>query len=139
MRFVDTNILLYAVSTDEQEAPKRVVARTLLKTTDLGLSVQVLQEFYVQATRASRAGALTTDQAMNLVEAWLRYPVQEITVAVMQAALNASVRWNLSYWDAAIIEAARALGCSTVLSEDLQHHRSFAGVRVVNPFLADPT
>lgn len=42
-------------------------------------------------------------------------------------------RWQISYWDAAIVEAARALECDEVLSEDLQHGQNFGGVRVVNP------
>lgn len=134
MRFVDTNVLLYAVSTDPGEHPKASVARSLLEATDLALSVQVLQEFYVQATHARRAHALTHDQASLLVQAWLRFPVQETTVPIMLAAAATAYRSRVSYWDAAVIEAARAMGCATVLSEDLSHGRNFDGVRVENPF-----
>ena len=136
MRFVDTNILLYAVSTAAADREKRGVARRLLDRDDLALSVQVLQEFYVQATRATRPGALTHDQASNLVEAWLRYPAQPVTVEILLAALSTRLRWDVSYWDAAIVEAARAMGCPAVLSEDLQDGMDFAGVRIENPFLA---
>lgn len=134
MRFVDTNVLLYAVSTAPEEARKVTAARELLEATDLALSVQVLQEFYVQATRTSRADRLTHEQAAGLVEAWLRFPAQETTPAVMRAAMTLAQRHRLSYWDAAILEAARALGCEVVLSEDLAHGRSYDGVRVENPF-----
>lgn len=58
MRFVDTNILLYAATGAPESAAKARVADALLREADLGLSVQVLQEFYVQATRVSRAGRL---------------------------------------------------------------------------------
>lgn len=58
-----------------------------------------------------------------------------MTVPVLQAALAAKARWQLSYWDAAIVEAARASGCDEVLSEDLNHGQDYAGVRVTNPFL----
>ena len=59
MRFLDTNILIYAVNTATEDAGKQGRALELLGTTDLTLSVQVLQEFYVQSTRPSRPGALT--------------------------------------------------------------------------------
>jgi predicted nucleic acid-binding protein len=134
MRFVDTNVLLYAVSTAPKEAAKARVARQVLETDDLALSVQVLQEFYVQATRADRKDRLTHDQAALLVEAWLRFPVQETTVPLMQAALETKRRHRISYWDAAIIEAARFLECDVLLSEDLAHGRDYDGVRVADPF-----
>ena len=134
MRFVDTNILLYALSTEANEQTKRSVALAILDAEDLALSVQVLQEFYVQATRASRRDAIAHSQAVALIEAWLRYPVQPLTVEVMEAALSTRLRWDISYWDAAIVEAARAAGCAVLLSEDMQHGMNFAGVRVENPF-----
>lgn len=134
MRFVDTNVLLYAVSTAPAEAAKAAAARGLLEADDLALSVQVLQEFYVQATRASRAGGLSHEQAALLIESWLRFPVQETSVPLVQGALEIKRRHRLSYWDSAIIEAARLLGCDTLLSEDLAHGRTYEGVKVANPF-----
>jgi predicted nucleic acid-binding protein len=134
MRFVDTNILLYGASTAPEEAPKAQVAASVLECDDLALSVQVLQEFYVQATRPGRRDRLTHNQAALLIESFLRFRVQAMTVAVMRAAWAAKERFKISYWDAAIIEAARALGCDTVLSEDLSHGLDYDGVQVVNPF-----
>ena len=138
MRFVDTNLLLYALSTAPEEQSKARAARAVLEADDLGLSVQVLQEFYVQATRPGRADRLPHELATRLIESFLRFPVQELTVAVMRAALAAKARFGVSYWDAAIIEAARMLGCDTVLSEDLSEGRSYDGVRVVNPLRKRP-
>jgi predicted nucleic acid-binding protein len=137
VQFADTNVLLYAISRDPDEAPKARRANELLAAGDVGLSVQVLQEFYVQATRASRPDAITHDQATGLVEAWRRFPVQEMTLDLMVAAFETRQRFGISYWDAAIIEASRALGCGVVLSEDLDPGTDFDGVRVQNPF-ADP-
>ena len=134
MRFVDTNILLYAVSRDPEEQDKAERANEILAETDLALSVQVLQEFYVQATRANRPDPLTHEQATQLIESFLRFPAQEVTTAVMVAALTTHQRFGISYWDAAIIEAARALGCEVVLSEDLSDGEDYAGVRIENPF-----
>lgn len=135
MRFVDTNVLLYALSTDPAERDKSKRADQILAERDLALSVQVLQEFYVQATRQDRPDRLNHDQALGLVESFLRFPVQENTVPLALAAFASRDRFGISYWDAAIIEAARALGCDVVLSEDLSHDRNYAGVRVENPFL----
>ena len=134
MRFVDTNVLIYAISRDPDEAEKAERANEVLAARDLALSVQVLQEFYVQATRASRPDALTHRQAVRLVESFTRFPVAEITVDVVRAALATRDRFGLSYWDAAILEAARSLGCGVVLSEDLGHGEDYRGMRVENPF-----
>lgn len=134
MRFVDTNVLLYAASTADDEREKSKIALSLLEADDLALSVQVLQEFYVQATRPARRAHLTHEQATLLIESFLRYPVQETTLQLMLSALAAKERFRVSYWDAAIIEAARARGCDTILSEDLSHGRDYAGVHVLNPF-----
>lgn len=134
MRFVDTNVLLYAISRDPEEQAKAERANAILVGRDLALSVQVLQEFYVQATRESRPDPLSHHQAVLLVESFLRFPIQAMTSAVMRAALATRQRFGISYWDAAIIEASRAIGCEVVLSEDLADGASYAGVRVENPF-----
>ena len=134
MRFADTNVLLYAASTAPDEVPKASVAREILEAEDIALSVQVLQEFYVQATRASRSQRLSHGQATALIEAFCRFPVQEITVPLMRAALDTGERYGISYWDAAILEAARAIGCPIVLSEDLADGQDYGGVIVRNPF-----
>ena len=134
MQFVDTNVLLYAISRDPAEARKARRANELLAAGNAGLSVQVLLEFYVQATRASRPDAITHEQATGLIDAWRRFPVQEMTVDVMVAAFETRRRFHIAYWDAAIIEASRALGCAVVLSEDLDTGTDYDGVRVRDPF-----
>ncbi len=134
MRFVDTNVLLYAISRDRGERAKAQVANDLLNNRDLALSVQVLQEFYVQSTRPSRTGRLTHGQAVDLVTAYARFPAAETTVQLVHAAMAARDRFGLSYWDATIIEAARVLRCDEVLSEDLNDGQDYAGIKVVNPF-----
>lgn len=135
MAFVDTNVLLYAVSREPAEQEKAERALAILDGRDVQLSSQVLQEFYVQATRATPRGRLTPEQAAGLVESWLRFPVQAVTSGVVLAAFRTSEQFRISYWDAAILEAARALGCDVVLSEDLSDGADYAGVRVENPFL----
>jgi len=134
MRFVDTNVLLYRVSLTEADAAKHRIASDLLAESDLRLSVQVLQEFYVQATRPSRGDALEHEEAVGLIRSWKRFQPIPITSEILDAALVARERWRISYWDAAILEAARCAGCDTVLSEDLSDGQDYGGICVFNPF-----
>ncbi len=134
MRFVDTNVLLYAISSDPAEQQKAKRANDVLAERDLALSVQVLQEFYVQATRASRPDPISHQHAVRLIESFRRFPVQDITDAIVMSALTARQRFQVSYWDAAIIEAARVMGCTEIVSEDLGDGQDYAGIRVTNPF-----
>lgn len=136
MRFVDTNVLIYSISSDRAERDKAERAKRVLAERDLGLSVQVLQEFYVQATREGRPGRSTHEQAMEFVGSLLRFPVQPATSGLVLAAIATRERFRISYWDAAIIEAARGLGCDTILSEDLSDGQDYGGVRVENPLRA---
>jgi len=133
MRFVDTNILLYAVSTQAAEATKAAKAQAVLLNRDLVLSVQVLQEFYVQATRKSRPDPLTHDEAVAFIRSWRRFPTEEMTLAVLDEALAIRDRYQLSYWDSAIIAAAKSGNCTEVLSEDMNDGQNYGGVSVANP------
>jgi len=137
VRFVDTNVLLYAVSALSEDADKRLRALSLLNTGDLALSVQVLQEFYHQAMRSNRPGAITQDHALEFIESIGHFPVQDVTLEVFRAGVAISQRLRLSYWDGAILAAARALGCDAVYSEDLSSEQDYDGLRVINPFLEE--
>jgi predicted nucleic acid-binding protein len=134
VRFADTNVLLYAISQDRDEQGKAARANDALSSRDVALSVQVLQEFYVQATRTSRPDPLTHEQAVKLVTSFLRFSVVEVTSDLVLAAMATRQRFRISYWDAAILEAARSCGCDVVLSEDLSDGQDYAGVVVENPF-----
>lgn len=135
MRFVDTNILLYSLDFSPTQPDKAAIAAGLLTCADLALSVQVLQEFYVQATHGRRPDALPHDLATRLIQKWLRFRIQENTVAVMQVALQLRERFQISYWDAAIVAAAKAADCQEVLTEYLNHLQNYDGVIAVNPFI----
>ena len=103
LRFLDTNILLYSISRDPTETTKHDHAVALIDGGDNALSVQVLQEFYVQATRQTRPDALPHNIAVGLIRTWLRFKVQEISVPIMTGALEIRAAHRLSYWDAAIV------------------------------------
>ncbi len=100
----------------------------------MALSAQVLQEFYCQATRATRSNPVPHQAAVALITAWSRFPVQKISLNIVRAALEICGRHHLSYWDSAIIASAQALGCEELLSEDMQHGRRIGSLLIVDPF-----
>src|SRR5437660_10926753 len=124
--FVDTNILLYFVSTMPEEQTKREIASRIGSRRDIAFSLQVLQEFYNGAMRRVPE-AVPHDEAVTYIRLWMRFPVQEQTRQILLAALETKERFQISYWDAAIIEAARTLGCPTLLSEDLNDGQDYGG------------
>jgi predicted nucleic acid-binding protein len=132
--FLDTNILLYSISRDPGESAKRQRAIDLLERDEGALSVQVLQEFYVQATRPSRPDPLPHDIAAGLIVTWARFRVQETTLSILTGALEIKKAHGFSYWDSAIIAAARALGCRKLYSEDMSHGREVEGIKIIDPF-----
>jgi predicted nucleic acid-binding protein len=137
--FIDTSVLLYRFAdAPGPDAPKRAIARELVDG-EVSLSAQVLQEFYWQATHPDRRVSLAPADAAAVVRQLASGPVQEVTAEVVIAAVATSQRLQISYRDAAIIEAAKSLGCETVLSEGLRDGQDYGGVRVINPFAgADP-
>ena len=134
MRFVDTNVLLYAVSEVPDETGKRMRAREVLTEPDLAASVQVLQEFFHQATRPTRPRSLSAYSALKFLEPILLFRIQTMTTRVFLEAVEFSQRFRLSYWDSAILAAARVMDCDAVYSEDLSAAQDYDGLRVINPF-----
>ncbi len=130
---VDSNVLLYAVSKAPAEWKKREQARSLLASPGIGFSTQVFSEFYDNATRKMQP-RLTPAQAMAIIEPLRSFPVQPITMEIVWDAFHISQRFQIRFWDSAILAAARALGCRVVWSEDLNHGQYYDQVRVQNPF-----
>lgn len=135
--FVDTNILLYAASKAAADGVKRGVARKLLTRPDIGFSAQVLQEFY-SAAIAKRHLQMTHDDAFAVLQSLAAFPVWPITRELILDAIANKLRFGISYWDAAIVTAAKQMGCQTLYSEDLNHGQNYDGVTVVNPFQSAP-
>jgi predicted nucleic acid-binding protein len=135
--FVDTNVLVYAH--DGAAGNKHVRAKALLA--DLWangngcLSVQVLQEFYVNVTRkVSRP--LNPEDARHLIEGLGTWMVHSPTSDDVVEAIRLHQAAQLSFWDAMILMSAARLGCSTVWSEDLGHGHVVGRVTIKNPFAA---
>ena len=131
--FFDTNVLVYAAVGRGKDEPKRIRALKLIESEDFGTSAQVLQEFFVTVVKkASRP--LSAAQALEWIEQWTVFPCQTIDHQLVRIAIEKSERFAISYWDAAILVAAEALGTDTVYSEDLSDGQRYGKVRVVNPF-----
>lgn len=133
--FVDTNVLVYAASNAVADERRRELALELLDRSDLAPSAQVLAEFYSVATSKAKLN-MTHDEAVVLLQSLVRIPVCPITRELVMEAVELRQRCKISYWDAAIIAAAKQLGCTAVYSEDLSAGQSYDGVVVINPFIA---
>lgn len=134
LQFLDTNILLYSISRDPSESRKRDRAIALLDNDSSALSIQVLQEFYVQATRPARNGVIPHELAVGLIESWTRFRVQDMNLEVLRSAMRIRRTHGFSFWDSAIIAAALTLGCDRIYTEDLTDGQVVHGLTVINPF-----
>jgi len=133
--FIDTNVFLYSLSDNPEEKLKAARARQILLNENWGWSVQVAGEFYNVAVSPKRQFRLSGSIAREYVETWLNFPTASISASTVRAALQLSAKFQINYWDAAIIATARELGCPTIYSEDLSDGQDYEGVVVVNPFL----
>jgi len=134
--FVDTNILIYAH--DAQANRKGIIAAAQLRTLwDSGegvVSVQVLQEFFVNALSKLNPVLPIAQlrEILRVYRVWVRTPTSPDTVLRATEIMELA---SVSFWDSLIVAAAEESGASVLLSEDLQHGQVIAGVRIVNPFL----
>jgi predicted nucleic acid-binding protein len=131
--FFDTNVLVYAAVGGGKEERKRKRALDLVQSEDFSTSAQVLQEFFVTVVKKA-VRPLSAAQALEWIEQWAAFPCQPIDRELVQIAIELSQRFRISYWDAAILAAAEALGTGTVYSEDLNDGQQYGRIRVVNPF-----
>jgi predicted nucleic acid-binding protein len=132
--FLDTNVLIYAASSEPAEEAKRARAVDLIDAVSFGLSAQVLQEFYVTATRKVKR-KLSPVKAMWWLERFMPFPCVDTDAVLVHEAARRAELHQISYWDAAILAAAERLGAPLVYTEDLNHGQTYGAVRVVNPFL----
>ena len=136
--FVDTNVLAYAH--DASEATKRTIAQASLDAlwSDRSgiVSTQVLQEFYVVATRKFDP-PMRRQEARDIVALYSTWTVIQVDAPMILDATVLEERAQLSFWDALIVESARRSGAVRLLTEDLQDGRRLAGLRIENPFAPD--
>jgi predicted nucleic acid-binding protein len=135
--FVDTNLPLYGVDPADQD--KRARATDWLNhlwASGVGrLSWQVLHEFYWNAVRKM---GLAAAEARGMVEDLSHWRPVDTSLGLIQEAWGWMDAAQLSYWDALIVAAAQRSGASYLLTEDLQHGRTFGTVRILDPFRHSP-
>ena len=136
--FVDANILIY--SEDGADAAKQKAALAWLQVLwlkNLGrVSTQVLNEFYVIATRKLKPSMPAGDARAEVrrYELWQPWQIDHATV---ESAWAVESRYGLHYWDCLVVATAQHLGCRYLLSEDMAHEQHYGGVQVINPFKSD--
>jgi predicted nucleic acid-binding protein len=132
--FIDSNVLFY--SDDGRIPAKRKKALGLIRSHRISrsgvVSLQVLQEYFTNVTRKL---GVDPGIARRKVEIFSRFHLVEPTINDIFAAIDLHQLHQISYWDALIVHCAKISGCSTVLSEDMQHGQRIVGVRIVNPFM----
>ena len=131
--FVDTNILIYAHDLDAGD--KNQTARKLLQQLwdipgSAAVSVQVLQEFYVNLTRKG----ITRSEAGRIVQTYAAWYIVQNTTDLLKAAISFHEHQQTSFWDALIIAPALKSGATVLFSEDLSHGQTFGTVTIKNPF-----
>ena len=131
---IDTNVLVYAVDATPANVSKKQAAVALIESTDFGLSAQVLQEFYVTVTRKLQV-QLPPEEAMAFLDRFHAFPLVVTDFGLVVEGIRNSVKFQVSYWDGAIIAAAERLNAKTLYSEDLSHGQQYNTVSVVNPFI----
>jgi predicted nucleic acid-binding protein len=137
--FVDANILVYAE--DRDAGSKHIIARDLLadlwRSGNGVLSVQVLQEFFVNVTR-KMPRPLPPAEALAIVEQYLTWRVVENSGELLLAGIRLASTLKISFWDALVLEAAKVERCERLWTEDLNHGQRVGGLTIINPFLGEP-
>ena len=136
LEFVDTNVLLYAydVAAGERHDRARELVGALGRTRTGALSVQILQEFYVNAVRKI-AEPLSADSARERLRVFARWTVHSPLASDVVAATEIAERHTLPFWDAMVVRSAGQLGCGVIWSEDLNAGQRIDGVQIRSPFV----
>jgi predicted nucleic acid-binding protein len=133
--FVDTNVLIYAHDIDA--GAKQHIAKTILRelwSERTGvLSLQVLQEFYVNVTRKIPT-PISKDSARLVVNSYGIW-CAETSLTEITSAFRIEDESRISFWDALIVSSAAKSGATRILSEDLNSGQRIAGIRIENPFV----
>ena len=130
--FVDTNILIYAHDLDAGEKHDKAsqLVRDFWDRREVpSLSIQVLQEMHANLIRKG----ISVDESADTVRRYLVWRVINNTKTILSRAFDVQQRWQLSFWDAAVVAAAQQAGASVLWSEDLNPGQDYGGVVVVNP------
>jgi predicted nucleic acid-binding protein len=133
--FVDTNVLVYAhdaSAVEKHEIAKSLIDELWIEKTGV-LSTQVLQEFYVTVRRKVRK-PVNISTAKRWISDYLNWTIIENDGITLLRAMDVEQRYQISFWDAMIIQAATQADVTLLYSEDLNHGQLYGKVRVENPF-----
>ncbi|MGD8402263.1 MAG: PIN domain-containing protein [Anaerolineales bacterium] len=136
LSFLDTNILIYAfdTSTSEKHQKASKLFEELWVEENGCVSIQVLQEFYVNVTRKALQ-ALEPEQAATIIRDLSNWKVHRPVTEDVLAAISIQQKYQISFWDAMIIRSAKESNCKILYSEDLSNGQNYGGVKVSNPLL----
>lgn len=132
--FLDTNILVYAhdtASPDKQRKSREIITQIADSASGV-ISTQVMQEFYVAATRKLGVDPLV---AKGVLKTFAVFDLVQISAPLIHEAIDCSILNQLSFWDSLIIASAASAGCTVLLSEDLNSRQTVLGVKIKNPFV----
>jgi predicted nucleic acid-binding protein len=133
--FLDTNILVYAFDVSagqKHEVAKRIVI-DLWETKDGILSIQVLQEFFVSVTKKIPK-PINARLAREIVSDLLKWDIIINDKNSLLEAIDIHIRYNYSFWDSLLIQAAIRSGAALLLTEDLTDSQKIKGISIKNPF-----
>ena len=133
--FVDTNVLLYAASGALRYPDKHKRAWEIIGPADYAISAQVLAEFFVNAQKSKPGQTpLSGSEAASWVERLTTLEVVPVDSAIVQHGVAYALRYQISYWDAALIAAAESISARILYTEDLNHKQKYGSVTAINPF-----
>jgi predicted nucleic acid-binding protein len=132
--FLDANIFVYAqdVGAPEKQRKSREIISKLADSGDGVISTQVMQEFFVAATRKLGVEPLV---AKGVLKTFTVFEIVQVSSALIHEAIDCSILNQISFWDSLVLVAAASAGCSTIFSEDLNSGQTILGVKVHNPFV----
>ena len=134
MRFIDTNVLVYA-STDQDarkgEIARDVIAHAMMVNHDGCISTQVLSEFCNTMLRKLRHDRESVD---GFLDYYRELVAADVTVDLIRSAIDVQAEFGIQYYDALIVATAEKLGCHEIVSEDFNAGQIYRGMVVVNPF-----
>jgi predicted nucleic acid-binding protein len=134
MRFLDTNILVYAVTDDDprkREIAIDLITHALEVNHDGCISTQVLQEFCNTMYKKTKR---TRQEIDALLDGFRDLLKTDVTIDLVRHAIDVKEEYGIQFYDALIVSTAEKLGCTEIVSEDLNPNQTYRGMAVVNPF-----
>jgi len=134
--FIDTNILVYSLDTNDKAKHERArqVLQKIIEKHQPVISTQVINEFFVVATKKLHADPIVVK---NIIHNFRNMEIVNSDSQLIEEAIDISVISQLSFWDSLVIAAAEKSNCESVFSEDLNAGQNYRGVVVLNPLAAD--